>query len=321
MAKAIQQLRNGLTVGRAGLGERGEPQGAVGSVRQQVYDGDTVTVRAIGNFGVRFLGVDAPELAIPLPGGTGFTRLSDAAWERFLTGPLAGEYPPFEPALEGGLVEHLRGRTGAGTAENHYRHAEAAEDALEAEVLADIEALGTTEDDFEFFLAFAHEVVDRYGRLLCYVNRRQPDEREPAPRPPSYNERLLATGAVLPYFIWPNVDPFREAASITEAVFGPDEVERVADGGTLGGARRRVREARAGGSGVFEAGDPLRLEAFEVRYLARRRPPERWVIDLLRGAEDRLLPPQDYYRVANAEDRLYVAAEHVPLFVEAGWRR
>ena len=60
MPNAIQILdsRN-LTIGRAKLGRRGD---GIGSVKQQVHDGDTITVRADGNFGVRLLGIDTPEI-------------------------------------------------------------------------------------------------------------------------------------------------------------------------------------------------------------------------------------------------------------------
>jgi len=34
-----------------------------------------------------------------------------------------------------------------------------------------------------------------------------------------------------------------------------------------------------------------------------------------------LIPPQEYYKVSEAEDRLFIPEEYVPLFVEAGWRR
>ena len=34
-----------------------------------------------------------------------------------------------------------------------------------------------------------------------------------------------------------------------------------------------------------------------------------------------LLRPENYYRVPNSEDRLFVSPEHVPLFVERGWKR
>ncbi|WDT79690.1 MAG: hypothetical protein MPW14_21580 [Candidatus Manganitrophus sp.] len=64
MANAIEQLKTGLTVGYAGLGFR---SGVTGSVRQQVHDGDTFQLRPIGNLGVRFLGVDAPEISFTPP--------------------------------------------------------------------------------------------------------------------------------------------------------------------------------------------------------------------------------------------------------------
>jgi hypothetical protein len=54
-------------IGHAQLGRHGQ---GMGSVSQQVHDGDTVTVEAVGNVGVRFLGVDAPEVSVPLPGRT-----------------------------------------------------------------------------------------------------------------------------------------------------------------------------------------------------------------------------------------------------------
>jgi hypothetical protein len=49
-------------------------------------------------------------------------------------------------------------------------------------------------------------------------------------------------------------------------------------------------------------------------------PPDRWVIYL---SDDGvfLIPPQEYYTVSEAEDRLFIPEEYVPLFVEAGWRR
>lgn len=81
MAKAIKRLKSGLTVGYAALGFRG---GVPGSIRQEVHDGDTINVRAIGNFGIRFLGIDAPEISFMLPGKSTFTGLSNTRWEALL---------------------------------------------------------------------------------------------------------------------------------------------------------------------------------------------------------------------------------------------
>jgi hypothetical protein len=318
MAKAIEQLKSGLTVGYAALGFRG---GVTGSVRQQVHDGDTINVRAVGNFGIRFLGVDAPEISFRLPGETKFTALSSSKWETFLSAPFVQSLPPFNPPLAPGLRKHLQARVGPGTATNHRHHAEAAEDALEEEVLKDIQALGQTEEVFQFFLVFAHEVADRYGRLLCFINRNQPHPTNPEPRPRSYNERLLQAAKVSPYFIWPNINPFRKEKSVVASVLPPGTANDIANkDGSLRLAREWIRDARQQKDGVYDAHEPLRLEPFEVRFLARRSPPSRWVIDLSRN-DDVLIKPQKYFTIPNAEDRLFIPEEYVPLFAEAGWQR
>ena len=312
MAKAIEQLKSGLIIGHAGLGFR---NGVTGSVRQQVHDGDTINVRALGNFGVRFLGLDAPEISYKLPGEKGFIGLSNIRWERYLSDPF--KKWPQESRLNQDLIDYLKAKTKTGVVTNHHRHATQAEDELEKEVSKDIEDLGQSEEEFRFFLAFAYEVMDRYGRLLCFINRDQPE----GVRPLSYNERLLQAGMVNPYFIWPNVNPFREKRPLIKAVIEPnaanDEAERDE---VLRNAREGVRKARQKGKGIFNSSDPLQLEAFEVRFLADQRAPARWVIDLSKN-DDLLIHPQKYYIVRNSEDRLYVPEEYVPLFVEKGWRR
>ncbi len=179
MPKAVEQVDARFTAGHAALGFRG---GVTGSVRQQVHDGDTLNVRAVGNFGVRFLGVDAPEISFKLPGDTTFRGLSDSRWDAFLSDPFAEELEPFDPPMTPGLLTHLQDRTGPGVAANQHEHATAAEDALEETVLKDMEALGQTEDAFRSFLVFAYEVIDRYGRLLCFINRDQPHPTDPEPR-------------------------------------------------------------------------------------------------------------------------------------------
>jgi endonuclease YncB( thermonuclease family) len=318
MASAIDQLRSGLTIGHAQLGMHGGQQG---TINQQVHDGDTITAVLEGNVGVRFLGVDAPEVSFTLPGRDGFIRLSNPAWETFLSDPFASGLPPFASPLAPELHAFLATRVGPGAAANHARLGTAATGALRDLVRADVAALGQTQATFRFFCAFAHEVMDGFGRLLCFLNRQQPSATDPAPRPRSYNERMLEAGWVTPYFIWPNIDPFRRRGSLIDAVLAPGTANTVAEqAGALKVARGFVRDARDQHLGLFEQADPLRLLAFELRFLARRTVPERWVIDLGRN-DNTLIDPQSYLQVANPEDRLFVPAEYVPLFVEAGWRR
>jgi hypothetical protein len=275
----------------------------------------------IGNLAVRFLGVDAPEVSLPLPGEKGFVGISDNRWKEYLKDPFG---KPFTPPLDDDLIEHLRVRVGPNTAANHARHAEEGHRALENLILKDLEELGQEPADFRFFFIFAHEVMDGYARLLCYVNRFQPKEDTPAPRPKSYNVRLLGAGRVIPYFIWPNVDPFGPRGSLVEAVPAPGSAATLAsgreDGNALSEARDLVRAARKDELGVFEKADPLMLLPFELRFLSRQEPPDRWVVDLTSDG-DELVPPQRYWTIPNAEDRLFVPEEYVPLFVEKGWRR
>lgn len=316
MAKAIKQLNSGLIIGHAGFGQHGT---GVGSVRQQVHDGDTVIVQAIGNFGVRFLGVDAPEISFNLPGSRAFTGLGNSAWETFFARWFDEDvYGPFNPPLHEGLRGHLRARVVANAACNQHRHAVAAERALEQEIINDMTVLGQTQKEFRFFLAFAFEIMDRYGRMLCFINREQPNATDPEPRPLCYNERLLATGHVLPYFIWPNVNPFRKAKSIVGAVIPPGTANQIADP-KFQAARSAFRRTREQHKGIYDAEDPLLLEPFEVRFLAQRRAPSRWVIDLSK-ADSTLIHPQRYFTVPNPEDRMFVSEEHVPLFVQKGWQ-
>lgn len=312
MAKAIEQLKSGLIVGHAGLGFRG---GVTGSVRQQVHDGDTINVRALGNFGVRFLGVDAPEISFKLPGEEGFTGLSDIKWERYLRDPFTNW--PHESRLDEDLIDYLKAKIKPGVAMNQYRHATQAEDELEKEVSSDLEDLGQSEKEFQFFLAFAYEIMDRYGRLLCFINRYQPEGE----RPLTYNERLLQAGVSSPYFIWPNINPFREKKPLVNAVIEPKKAKEEAQrDAMLRKAREGFRRARREGRGIFSSGDPLQLEPFEVRFLADQRRPTRWVIDLSKN-DDILIKPQKYHTIRNQEDRLFIPEEYVLLFVEKDWKR
>ncbi|HEU0201673.1 MAG TPA: hypothetical protein VFR86_14730, partial [Burkholderiaceae bacterium] len=68
MAKTIETI-GALKVGHIGLGVHGD---GIGTVAQQVHDGDTVVGRALGNISVRFLGVDTAEISFTLPGSSTF---------------------------------------------------------------------------------------------------------------------------------------------------------------------------------------------------------------------------------------------------------
>jgi hypothetical protein len=305
---------NVRAIGSIRRGANEQPQ----SLAASIPDGDTIGMHVQGSGAVRFLGVDTPEKNFQLAGSSAQRRLDSAEWEAYLTDPFLPQFGPFE--LDEDLLNHLRTRLGAGAGINHRFHGDNAEQALIGLVQADMDALGQNPNTFGYFLSFSFEVFDSFGRFLAFINRNQPNENSPGPRPLSYNEQMLAQGAAMPFFVWPNIDPFRDSPSLLDAVFPPGAANQVAETTpALRRARDLVRQARIGGTGVFNPVNPLRFEAFEVRYLGRREAPNRAVIDLSRD-DNVILQPQHYFRIPNAEDRLFIPPAFVPLFVLRGWR-
>ena len=320
MAKALWQLQAPTrTVGRTRLGRHGSRRG---SVKQQVHDGDTIIVEADGNLSIRFLGVDTPETSFSLPDRPdSFVSTGSEEYLDFLGDPFTRAPADYESRLGPVLTAHLKQAVADSAATNHHELAVAAQRALEGLVEEDMSTLGQDKDSFRFFLAFANEVMDGYGRLLAFVNRDQPHAANPTPRPNSYNERLLEAGLAMPYFIWPNVNPFRRQESPVRALPRPGDQSSLATrADALGKARQWVRQARHAQIGLFSPGRTLTLEPFELRFLARRQLPSRWVIDLAED-NDRLLLPTSYHHIPHPENRLWIREEFVPLFEANGWRR
>jgi hypothetical protein len=292
-----------------------------GTPAQVVHDGDTVGLNTALNFSSRFLGVDAPEISFTIRTKDTFVSVGHEKWKVFWT---SGEWQNLP--IPTALMADLSGRIGNGeaVAANHARHAKQAEAALTELIKADVAASGKGDEGFEFFLSFGYEFLDQYGRMLCYLNA----ERSVFPSPSlahklSYNERLLGTGSVLPYFIFPNLQPFMagrpfDADAIKPAGFW----SAVLAAGKLQSARAAVAAARNAHLGVFETADPLIVLPYELRYIARLNStgPDRFVIDLGQPGSTRMLPPERYFEIANVEDRLFVAREFVPLFVLNGWQ-
>jgi endonuclease YncB( thermonuclease family) len=266
-------------------------------------DADGLAIDPLSDLRVRLLGADLPELSLALPGGPA-AELFDARWEEFLRDPFAARWGGFAPPLAPVLEEHLAQRLGPGCAEAQAIRAVAAREALAALIAAD--------DPGALRLTFASEVLDGGGRLLAHV--RSADDG------PSYNRRLLEAGMALPFFVWPNVGPYLGREAIVDAVPDPGQIRppgaAVPEQGWLEDSRAAASAARAEERGVWAG---LGLQPFELRILARRRPPDRWVIDLS-AADDRIRHPQRYWEIPNPEDRLFVPAHYVPLFEAHGWR-
>lgn len=308
-----------MTTGFARLGFRGDKQG---TVKTQVHDGDTITTLADGNIPVRLLGIDTPEVSFQFPPKGTFLGLANPKWSDLLSDPFNDErYGGFNSPVPAGLKAWYASRTGRHAAEIHSEHAKAATDKLREMVESDKQAMGKTDETFKFYMVFGHEVMDGYGRFLCAINRNQPDRNLPTPRPPTYNQRMLERGLAFPYFIWPNINPWQLSDSVAEAIVKPGTAAKVmAENQEIRFARDNVGKARQNHIGLFDASSPALLEPFELRAIARRELPSRYLIDMSRN-DDVLIHPHNYYTVPHPEDRLFIPRHFVPLFVEHGWKK
>ncbi len=305
-----------------GFAQPGLFSGKRGTVEQQVHDGDTLSIQLDGNVGVRLLGIDTPEVSFTFPQQkSGFVALEDPRWTEFLSDPFSDRWGPMSTPVHQPLKIWLQTRCSATQARAHAQHAAAARAELQNLVKKDMEVMQQSPETFRYYMNFGFEVMDGYGRLLCMINRNQPAAAHPAPRPPTYNIRMLERGRAFPYFIWPNVNPWQRPESIEKAIVPPGQAKMMAENDReLKMARAAFREARARHLGVFDAMNPLLLEPFELRNLARREAASRWLIDLTSDS-DELIHPLNYSSVANSEDRLWIPSIYVPLFQSVGWKR
>ncbi|MBI1223714.1 MAG: hypothetical protein GC192_00635 [Bacteroidetes bacterium] len=292
------------------------------SVAQITHDGDTVSVSTDANLGIRFLGIDTPEISFDFPGKRGFLGLNNPAWTEFFTGPdLEKKTKSLNPALKA----HLNSVIGDGTdiAENHYRHAVNGKENLKKEIEDDMIAAGKTKDDFLFFQAYAYEFLESYGRLLCYLrpHRDNFEGETPATSAIDYNIRQLAGGFATPYFIFPNVDPFlRISNPLDKKIISPEGFWKfMTKASKLKGARDAVKGARNRMVGIYNPADPIKLLPMELRSIARGSKPNRPVIDLGKPGVNQILDPELYFTIENVEDRFYLPSMFTDYFELAGW--
>jgi len=318
--KALWSNAAGLKMGTARFGFHGK---TTGSVRQIVYDGDTANVHLSNNLGVRFLGIDSPEMSFPLPGSSAFVKLSNPQWDALFRTGKWREGLKLDPGLMFDLAQRIG--NGNGVAQNHADLADAAQKSLEEIMLEDLAKSGKTKEEFSLFMAFAHEFLEGYGRLLCYLNSGIENYSDlkvaKEIRRLSYNERQLINGAAVPYFIWPNVQPFLGKRPFAKENIEPLGFWKLIKGaGKLNAARKAVLDARNAGLGIFNPANPLQVMPFELRFISRKKGPDRFVIDLAGIGSNRLLKPEDYYTIENPEDRLHIPSEYVQLFLSFGWQ-
>ena len=302
-----------------------------GSIKQITHDGDTIKVSSRGNFSVRFLGIDTPEISFEINGGGSFYHTDSQKWIDYLNN-VNDLWNDMKDQLGQGLFNYISNiLDNDNVALNHNIHAKRAEDKLEAFISEDMELLGLSKENMKFFLPFSYEILDGYGRLLGFVHPDLKNDAIVIDNPPdritSYNDRMLKSGYSLPYFIWPNINPFRKEPSIIDAVYNsPQELrDKINNDYLFSQARQNVKKARSEQIGVFESNFEfenqqtvkLLLEAFELRFLSRQKPPSRFFINL-NATDNKVLPPTEYYNYLS-EDRLFIPEEYIPLFKKKGW--
>lgn len=308
-----------LKLGVSGIGLHGKK---VGSISQIVHDGDTVNTRLIHNLGVRFLGIDTPEISFQFPGTHTFVSLSDKKWDEYFR---SGKWKE-GLAVGQDLYHHFSNIIGNGKniVKNHLEYAQEARKALLKIINSDLKKSKRSVKSFNFFMAFGSDFLDGYGRLLCYLNssldnfKSQKDKDEI--KKLSYNERQLATGLGCPFFIWPNVQPFLSVKAFSRENVHPKNFwTLIKKAQKLHQARKSVAEARSSNKGIFNNTNLLKLMPFEFRIIARKKGPDRFVIDLRDEGNNVLLKPEEYIKIPHQEDRMHIPGEYVPIFQLYGW--
>src|SRR3990172_6030097 len=107
--------------------------------------------------------------------------------------------------------------------------------------------------------------------MLCYIHADRANYTPPAaPDKLSYNERMLSKGWAVPYFIFPNLQPFMSGQPFDAAKLSPVGFwKTVNQANKLKAARKAVADARTAGRGVFDPNDRLILLPYELRFIAR----------------------------------------------------
>jgi hypothetical protein len=312
-----------------------------------IKDGDTVGITFNGSIHSRFLNVDTAEKGLFLPDPviklltndelkqwkTPYRPINHARWVEYLEDPFNSTYTDstkYMEALGPDLVNYIKGRTGNDCARNHHEFASKASKTLSEKIKQDKKLIEIEGKKFGLRLEFSHEIFERYGRVLCHMSKAKLIDGKMANEQESdlaYNEMLLATGNASPYFIFPNTDGFRNAFSEKFSLLKsiPDVNDNqvafyqfMQDDTRLQKAIGLVREARKLPNSIWDPAKPLKLQPFELRYLQRRGPPDRYVMNLS-SKEPKIYPSRKYYEIPLEEDRFYIPYDYVLLFKCRGY--
>ena len=157
MPKAIfTDSRNNRTTGFARPGIYKQKRG---SVQEIVHDGDTINVELDGNLGVRYLGIDTPEVSFIFPGAS-FVDLTDPRWNDFLDSAFDKKWGEYDQKAGQDFRSWMQPKLQSDGGSIHAEHAKAATDDLKRFIAEDMRVMKQTPDTFRYYLAFGFEVMD-----------------------------------------------------------------------------------------------------------------------------------------------------------------
>ena len=278
-----------------------------------IHDGDTLKLTASGDFPIRLLAIDTPEVSFQL--NKKFVPLTDKSWEKYLKNVLS-DWKDAKKKLGEELFSDLKKRLAQkNVAANHELHAHNARKFIQALAKAEEAERISKSKKYSLFIALCNDVIDTYGRMLGYAFTAL-EKGEPHRR--SYNLQMLEAGLALPYFIWPNIDPFRKVKPF-DAAYSPEKLYALMEKSKLmKELRSAVTKIRKAKKGIYNPKTGLILQAFELRSLARKSAPQRPFIDLKKH-DEKIHSSTSYLKTA-PEDRLFIPEEFVPLFKQNGWK-
>jgi endonuclease YncB( thermonuclease family) len=326
--------------------------GRYATAGEAVSDGDTINAATEGLLQVRFCSIDTPEMGLTVFKNDVFGQSGYRPTEKFeeyLIDPFDKKYAnsdDFSKALgENFIHEYLGRKLHENTAINHKIYAEKAREELRKLIEDDIRLSAQFgKDYYRFQIEFPYEVLDRYGRFLGWVKRFEYEERFAKGIIP-YNDSMVEKGMAFPYLIWPSLSTSKRDYNLQQLVPSKDDFkELIVEDDRIKTIRLLAEKARKKKLGIFglKNSDELLLP-FELRFLVERnygttddlpvssithedsndrshkKPLFRYVINLSKSDNPVLMKPNQYYKIKNYEDRLFIPPEYVPLFREKGY--
>lgn len=255
-------------------------------------DGDTPTIQ----MPIRMLGMDAPEFHYEGATEKNPGKFDDAI-KSFLSKEGKSLFPGLKEYLKVRLTENpcTRQITAGRKAFDHFE--EIAKERLDRGVGKN----GKPVAQRKLFIMVSHDVFDKYGRLLAYVNaayEKSELETIPLAKRPTFNLQMIQDGYAVSLLIYPNIPK-------------PADLKLV---------QTAVKNCRTKKDGLW-SDEERTLLPYEFRWIVdtiqgKREGPDRFCADI---STNKLYMPQHYFEVL-PENRLFFYEEDVCEAIKMGFK-